>query len=533
MADVPRQGVFQVLEQLKELWGKQPKRRKTLAMLVALGVLAWVGYTTFAKHAESWTPVGEGASPDDVQEMYASLQSRDIPSHLRDGKLEVASDRADEARAIISGAGLPHAGKGYELFDGTNLGQSHFTEEVNYRRALQGELARSITALAQVAGARVHLALGKKSVFKDQQEAPSASVALHLHAGQTLTAEQVRGVRQLVAASIEGMKPEAVAIVDNHGNLLDANDPGAVDRKAEIERTVTSRVRAMLERVVGAGKVSVVATADVDYHKINQTEEIYDKDRAAIRSETKSVDGGDAVSGVGGIAGARGNLPGAAAASGSGSAAAPGRLQETKNYEITHTVRQTQGPEAQLVKLHLAVLVDYKTVDGKPVPHTDKELAELTAVARQAAGLDDTRGDKLEMHSIPFAPSAEPADAPVPVVEPSLPMMYVATGGGAMLLLLIVIGVLLAKRKRKRTATETKARTLALPVPVAELERMMESKPANAIGPGAELPGLPPGKPVQERVLDVVRGDVERAAGVITAWLAEPEPKPQLKGAKS
>jgi flagellar biosynthesis/type III secretory pathway M-ring protein FliF/YscJ len=170
---------MQVAAQMRDLWAKQPKRRKSLATLVVLGVLGWVGWTTFAKHVETWTVVADGASPDDVSELYGSLQSHDIPARLKDGKVEVPSERADEARAVASGAGLPHSGKGWEIFDGTNLGQSHFTEEVNYRRALQGELARSITALAQVAGARVHLALGKRSVFKDQQEAPSASVALH------------------------------------------------------------------------------------------------------------------------------------------------------------------------------------------------------------------------------------------------------------------------------------------------------------------------------------------------------------------
>src|SRR5437764_1481398 len=111
MADAPRQGVMQVVDQLRELWTKQPRRRKTLAMLVVVGVLGWVGYTTLAKHAESWTAIGDGASPDDVQEMYASLQTRDIPSHMKEGKLEVPSDRADEARAVVSSAGLPHAGK--------------------------------------------------------------------------------------------------------------------------------------------------------------------------------------------------------------------------------------------------------------------------------------------------------------------------------------------------------------------------------------------------------------------------------------
>ena len=392
MADASTQGLVAMLTQLRDLWTRQSKRRKTAAFAVVLGVLGWVGYTTLAHHTDAWVAVADGASPDDSQEMYAMLQSRSIPARLHEGKVEVPEDCADEARAAAASSGLPHSGKGFELFDGNNLGQSSFAEQVNFRRALQGELSRSITALAQVDGARVHLALGRRSVFKEQDEAPSASVALHLHAGQVLTSSQVRGVRELVAASVEGLKADAVVIVDNHGNLLDSNEPNGVDHKAELEHNVTTRVRTMLERVVGPGKVSVVATADVDDRKISETEDVYDKDHTAIRSESRTVEGVDAMgnagSSVGGIAGARGNLPGAPGAT-TTPGTPNGRLQETKNYEVTHTVRQTVTPEAQLQRLHVAIVVDYKTdAKGKPVP------AQRAGARRADRGRAASRGHR-------------------------------------------------------------------------------------------------------------------------------------------
>src|SRR5215831_6693550 len=227
MADAPSTGPAAVANQLRELWGRQPRRRKLLAFVIALGIAGIVGFSTLVHHAEPWTVVADGSSPEDAQEIYAVLQGRNLPVRLHDGKVEVASERLEEARAIAAGAGLPHTGKGLELFDSSSLGQSSFAEQVNYRRALQGELARSITALAQVESARVLVAFGKRSLAKDQEQPASASVALHLHAGQALTADQVRGVRQLVAAAIENLKPEAVVIVDNHGNLLDGADPNA------------------------------------------------------------------------------------------------------------------------------------------------------------------------------------------------------------------------------------------------------------------------------------------------------------------
>lgn len=308
MADPNSSGPLAVLAQLKQLWDKQSKGRRSLAIAVLLGVIAVIGVTTFANRTEAFVAIADGASPDDTQELYAALEARGISARIKDGKIEVAKGEVEAARAVAAAAGLPRSGKGFELFDGSNLGQSSFAEQVNYRRALQGELSRSITAMAQVQGARVHIALGRRSVFKDQAEKPTASVALHLHPGQTLSSEQVRGVRQLVAASIEGLLPDAVVVVDNHGNLLDASSPTTGDGRASIERSVATRVRTMLERVVGEGKVSVVATASVDERKVSETQELYDNQNPAVRSESRTVDGADPSGGVGGVAGTRGNL---------------------------------------------------------------------------------------------------------------------------------------------------------------------------------------------------------------------------------
>jgi flagellar M-ring protein FliF len=534
MADAPPTGPAAVAIQLKALWGRQPRGRKTLALAVALGIAGLVAYTTLAHHAEPWTAVADGVSPDDAQELLVLLEGRNLPVRMHDGKVEVATDRLDDARAIAASAGMPRTGKGLELFDASSLGQSSFAEQVNFRRALQGELARSITALAQVENARVLIAFGKRSLAKDQEQPASASVALHLHAGQTLSPDQVRGVRQLVAASIEGLRPDAVVIVDNHGNLLDGADPGEVDRKAELERTVTSRVRTMLERVVGPGKVSVVTTADVDDRKVSETQEVYDADHPALRSESRTIEGGDATQGIGGIAGTRGNLPGAPPAGPTGAGAGSGatatatsagqRLQETKNYEVSRTVRQTTKPDVLLQRLHVAVVVDYKGgADGKPVAPSDKELAELTAVARQAAGIDDTRGDKIEVHAIPFAidPDAIAAAAAAAPAANGLPLIPLIGAGAGALVLGAVIALLLRRRRQPERGP-----TLALPAPVGELERVLQARPARAsTEAGIEAPNLPPGRSVRDRVLEAVRSDVDRTAGVLTAWLAEPPRK--------
>jgi flagellar M-ring protein FliF len=513
----------QVVTQLAALWKKQSRTRRLVAIVALIGVLGAIAWTAVLEPAASpWVEVVPGGSADDAAELTALLGARDIPFKMRGRSVDVPSDRIAEARAIAGAAGLPRAGAGFELFDHSSLGQSAFAEQVNYRRALQGELARSITAMAQVEGARVHLAMGKRSVFKDGDQLPSASVALRLHPGQQLTRDQVHGIRQLVAASIDGLKPDAVVVVDNRGTPLDGGPGGAngaaEDQRGEIERAVAGRVRAMLERAVGAGKVAVVATADVDNSRVSETEEIYDKDKTALRSESRTVDGPDAGAAGGGVAGVRGNLPGAAAGGG-GSPEMPGRLQETKNYEVSRVVRQTAHPEARLRKLHLAVMIDYKAGDdGTPVARTTEELAELAAIARQAAGLDDARGDKLELKSMPFVVEADEAAKAAAAASPGteLPIIPIAAGAGGLVVLSII--VMLIRRGKSSVATPV----LALPAPVAELERMIDG-PSDA--PRAVLPG----KTIHDRVLDSVRGDTARAAAVLTAWLAESN----SKGARS
>ena len=286
MADpAPKPGATAVFTQLGQLWSRQSRGVRLLAILVVVGVLGFVVVTNVLAKTESFlAALADGASPDDSQELLSALQARGVSARLKDGKVEVATGDLENARAVAAAAGLPHGGKGFEIFDGSNLGQSSFAEQVNYRRALQGELQRSIAALAQVQGARVHIALGHHSVFKDQSERPTAS-------RRSLAATQARrsSAPSKCAACASSSPPASrvarhlrrcvvVGSCCNHGNLLDATAPGATDQKAEIEHSVATRVRTMLERVVGHGKVSVVATAAVDERKVSETSETYDND---------------------------------------------------------------------------------------------------------------------------------------------------------------------------------------------------------------------------------------------------------------
>jgi len=197
-----------VANQTRALWAQLSPRRKLAAIAAVVLPLALIGFIVLSRSGPSYAVLYSNLSPEDAGEVTAELSRQGAPYRLRAGGtvVEVPSDRVHELRIGTAAAGLPRGGGvGFEVFDGQSFGTSSFVEQVNYRRALAGELSRSITALAAVSGARVHIAMGKRSVFRDADEPPTASVALRLHGGRKLTDDQVRGIVNLVASSVDGL----------------------------------------------------------------------------------------------------------------------------------------------------------------------------------------------------------------------------------------------------------------------------------------------------------------------------------------
>ncbi len=526
MADAPpptSSTAAQLTSQLGAQWRRMPRSGRLVGFALVLVVLGTVVYLSVAGGGDGWRPVATSMPPEDASELSAVLAGRGIPQRIAGGgrTVEVPAARLAEARLAAASAGLPRGGVGFELFEGISLGQSSFAEQVNYRRALQGELARSIAALAPVEGARVHVALGKRSVFKDADEPPSASVALRVRPGGHLTPDQVRGITQLVSASVDGLSADKVVVVDQHGDVLTGEERGGHTDQAAMETAIGARVRGMLERIVGAGHVAVVVSVEMDRRRVSTSEEIFDKDRAAVRSESQVA--GTASPGgtvTGGIAGVRGNLPGAPAAGGGPSAGGLGAGgSATTNYEISRTVRQIDEPIERVARLHLAILVDHRPdEDGEPQPLPQAELDQLAQLARQAAGFDPARGDAIEIRSFAFAPDEAVAPLPPRAVPAGLPVPLPVLAGGALALLVLVTVVMMRRGRRQLPAV------LALPAPIAEVERALA-------GGGKVAAALPPPPPsaertLEERVLRAVRADPPRTARVLSGWLGAPDPKP-------
>jgi flagellar M-ring protein FliF len=525
-------GAKQVLAQLQQLWGKSSKRRKMIAVGVVVAVVAAIAFVTLRQGEPGWVSVSDGMSPESIGDLNQSLAERGIPARLKGGVLEVKEDSAAEARAIA--ARMDPAPT-----ESASIVESGPREAQRLKRQLERDLARSIVQLTQVEAARVHLSFGKTSPFKGQEIQPSASIVLRLFRGQSLTQEQVRGVRGLVAGAITGLAAEKVVLIDNHGTPLDGADPKSTDPQGERERTVSANVRAMLEKAVGKGHVSVVTTAEFDTRQISETEEIYDKDKSAIRSESKVVDGANAAQTAatltGGIAGTQGNLPGAPApTTGPAGPAGDGHVQQTTNYEVSRVVRQTQNPAATLKRIHVAILVDDKVdEDGNREARSTEELATLTAIATRAAGIDATRGDVLELRSVPFVADPDSVlDAPAAPAGPPWWLRYAIVGGAALIGLLAIFIILKKMKKSEAKVEVTKAPPpLSLPAPITVIEAALEAgqTPVAATLEGTGPAALPEGKTAFERVTVAVRNDVDRTAHILSSWLADPAPKALTK----
>jgi flagellar M-ring protein FliF len=521
-----------IATQAHELWTRTPPKKRLVgaAVLAATVALLWsvAGRTPTVHYAVLFS----GLSPEDAGDLVEHLKSEHAPYRLEAGgsTVSVPQARVHELRIALASQGLPRGGGvGFEVFDKQSFGATSFVEQMNYRRALQGELARTIASLEAVESARVHVALGERSLYRKDDEPPSASVVVKLRRGRVLDKAQVRGIVNLAAASVEGLTAERVTVVDETGKVLSSSADESAESdepRLALEGQLERRIEDLLAPVVGAGHFEVAVTVELDRTQVERTEEQWDKDKEALRSESRTLEskaGMDAL--ASGVAGARGNLPGSPAPSGGVSPDGLTRLQETRNYEVNRTVSRTVGPKVRIKRLHVAVLVDGKTegegAAAKMVARPAAELEQIGALVREAAGLDSERGDRVQVQSVPFA-RAE-VDEPAPAAKPSWPLpvspRIAAAAGGAALLLVGATLVMLIRRRRKRRATVPELMS-SLPLRVEELEEAMRA-PQNELPAGAAPLGLP-GRSPRDRAIEAARHDTERAALVLQAWLAEP-----------
>ena len=395
----------------------------------------------------------------DYKVLYANLSDKDggaivqqlsqmnVPYKFTEGgtAILVPSAQVHDVRLKLASAGLPKGGTvGFELMDNARFGQTQFQERLTFQRGLEGELVRSITSLAAVAAARVHLALPNQNGFFREQQKPSASVVLTLHPGRTLDRAQIAGIVHLVSSSVPEMSPKAVSVIDQTGALLSSPEGQAtsgldaqqLQYVAQIEGGYGKRIAEILEPVVGRDNLRATVTAEVDFSQSEATSEEFKPNQgtapAAVRSQQSSESSNGHGASAQGVPGASSNQPpvpatapvnGAAQplqAANAGNASVSSRRDNVTNYEVDKTVRVTRNAMGTVKRLNAAVVVNHRiNTDAKgrttSTPLSGPEIEQLTALVQEAIGFNKERGDSVRVINAPFRVEATPKPEDLPL----------------------------------------------------------------------------------------------------------------------
>lgn len=406
------------LETLKKLG---PARLSILGA-VLMGLLLFFVYISMQVSTPRLKMVYKDLSTEDSSSIAAKLEELKIPYEISaDGTtVSVPEKQVGKARMLLAQDGLPNGGSlGYELFDKqSSFGTTSFVQNITQVRALEGELARTISSLEPVKSARVHLVLPQRELFSRETHAASASVFVRLKGGKQLDQSQIQGIQSLTASAVPDLKAKSVSIIDSEGVLLasgNEDDTAMLSGKADearrkYEQHMTRVIEDLVGRTVGYGKVHANVTAEMNFDQLSENQEIYDPQGQVVRStqtvDDKSSEKDSSSSGVS----VQNNLPGATAATGGSNepTSTAAKTEETTNYEISKTIRSVVKQTGEVKKISASVLIDgtYTTdKDGNKTyqPRSEAEIKNLTALVSTAIGLDEKRGDRLELVNMQFA----------------------------------------------------------------------------------------------------------------------------------
>lgn len=403
------------------LAGLSWKQRISIGLAAAGVVLAiWLGVRW--NRERDLRPLFTNLSAEDSGALVARLRASNVPYSVRDdGAILVPSARVAELRLEMASAGLPRTGRiGFELFDKTNFGATDFTEQINYRRAVEGELERSFMAIGEVEKARVHVTFAKDSVFLENRQPAKASVMIKLRPGARLSPQNVQGITHLAASAVEGLQPENVSVLDMNGALLSRprhslDDAGAgssdarLEYRQSVERDLLAKVRATLDPLLGAERYRAGITAEVDFTSGEQSEETFEPDKSVMLTSQKTEDVSGGAATQGGVPGTASNLPRPAERT-AGTRGAVARRTENVTYQTSRVVKRLTLPQGSLRRVSVAVLLDQdvrwegsgakaRRVLEVPAPERLKVVRDVIA---GVVGFQQERGDQILVESLPF-----------------------------------------------------------------------------------------------------------------------------------
>lgn len=492
------------------------------ALIIALGTVTWMWSTS-----PDYRVLFSNISDRDGGAIVSALTQMNVPYKFAEGggAILVPSGQVHDVRLRLASQGLPKGSLvGFEMMETQKFGLTQFQEQVNYQRALEGELARSIQSVAAVQTARVHLAIPKPSVFMREQQKPTASVLVSLYPSRSLERTQVTGIVHLVSSSVPELSPRNISVLDQLGNLLSGNqgaselDPSQLAYVQQIEAGVVRRIQDILEPIVGRANVRAQVTADVDFSQSELTAESYKPnqaaDAAAVRTQQIAESSAPTGAAAQGIPGPASNQPGASAAGGaSGTASSSTRRDTSTNYEVDRSVRRVRQPVGTLKRLSAAVVVNHRTstdAQGKvtTTPLPEETLSQINALAREAMGYTQSRGDTLNVAHAAFRADAGEVLPPVPLWQQPENISLAKDLGRNLLLGLLVLYLLLGIiRPLFRN--------------IAQSAQPPEAEPQLEMATGAEaLPQVTPQDRL-ESVRELARQDPRIVANVVRSWVTK------------
>lgn len=421
-----------LLKQFQELKGKflaLSTPHKILSVGGAATLLLSLALLVYMINRPEYTTLYSGLSQGDMGEVTQGLKKKKIPYRLSNGMVEVPKEQVYEARLGLAAEGIPKgSGVGFEIFDQQKLGSTEFVQKINYQRAIQGELARTINEMDEVQESRVHIVMPEDSLFQDDKKPASAAIVLKLRQGVKLDQRRIQGIVHLATCTVRGLEEDKVTILSTDGQVLFKKSMAdqqnqmtnlQLEHKRNIEEELNQKVQSILQPLLGANRVLTRVAVDLDFNRVQLTEDTYDPDSAVVRSQQRSIENSDAKEKT-----ARGNpdVPinveskllqnSPEGESTSKEKQRFNRQREVVNYEINHVNRQTVHVPGAVKKLSLAVIVDgnYEPkpdAKGKPqltfVGRSPQELKSIEDIVKKTAGFNEGRGDQITVSNIPFA----------------------------------------------------------------------------------------------------------------------------------
>lgn len=521
------------LRQFGDRFNELSQGKKVAALSLVALALASLLVMSFWLKTPDYQLLYANLSQEDAGAIVDKLKNQKVPFELSNqGRtIRIASDQLHEVRLQLASEGLPEGSDvGLEIFEDTPLGMTEFVQKLNFQRALQGELTRTIKTLDAVAQVRVHLVIPKDNLFRKDKPKGKASITLKVKSGKTLTETQIQGIVHLVSASVGGISAQDVVVVDLKGNLLSGGQEPSSEamlsssnfkHKTRVERDLQQNIIKMLEDALGPGKVIAKVTAALDFERVERTEEIYDPDSQVVRSENQVSETSTGAVPPGGIPGVQalvptGDSPGGVA----GQAAQRNKSNALFNYEINKVVRHVSKPLGEISKLSVAVMIDGTTA-GDPAeyqPRSQEDMDKYLQIVQSAVGFDQDRGDVIQVENIQFDRSELEAqrESIARAEQIDLGMEIGKLVVGLVFLILFFTRIIRPIINWMTMSVEVVAETDQLST--GEFDAVDEEK--RRLSEMASESAH-----VRESVAEFVHKDPKYTAGVIRKWMREKEPK--------